>query len=265
MKLYDQINEARLDGHTTFLLDGESVEIDHAAHAVWARQPGDRPCGEWALELHTRWVGEFYARPWARAVREGMISRAQYIATLANLHYYVRHTTRLLGAAIACSPTTLLREHFADHLGGEVNHEQLIEDDLDGLGVSVSWYAGRREADPGARRFADVQFAALYRREPVNFLACPLTAEGVSAAMGAEYIAALRGAALSWGVNPKAATRFLSSHMHFDGGEDGHAAAVEGMILLHVVDEASLRSFLATQRAAQAAFADAFDEALAWI
>ena len=267
---YREIRQARIEGLRSFELGGIRYSIDRAASIAWSEfssvQRGGLGslCGDEPLEHHRRWLDVFFAGRWATAVREGTITRAAYVATLANLHSYVRHTTRLLGLAVAYSQTTSLRAHFASHLRGEVNHEVSIERDLLALGEDVDWVTRSREPDPATKRFAVVQDSTIgHHRDPVAFLACPLTAEGVTASMGREYVDGLHAAVSSWGVSdPATVTTFLRSHLHTDGGDDGHHIAVSHRIASEVTDEPTLRRFLSVQTAAQSAFFDAFEEAI---
>jgi hypothetical protein len=208
------------------------------------------------------YVERFYRGDWAQAVVSRRLTVEQYVYTLESMHQYVRFTTRLLGRAVACSSTTSLRAHFARHLSGEVNHEILIERDLERLGRSVDYLRDLRYANAATRSFMVVQQSMVaFEEDPILFVACPLAAEGISAHMDAKFLDSLR-ACIATGtseVTAKKATSFFASHIETDGGDDGHWAATLKVLESHVSDERKLGELLSILELAATAFTASFD------
>lgn len=170
----------------------------------------------------------FVVNPFFEAARAGTLTQAQYIHSTANNHQFVRYTTRMLGLAVGACEDTGLRAHFAEHLSGEVNHEVWLEQDLEYLDADVDFVKQTMVSDAPILNFNFIQEAMTsFRRDPVVFMGVPIAIEGASAHMPAEAIEALRNCIRSWGYDkPKLGTRFLSSHIHTDGGHgdehEGH-------------------------------------------
>jgi hypothetical protein len=208
-----------------------------------------------------RHVTSFYEGAWARAVLDRKLSVRQYVITLQNMHQYVRFTTRLLGRAVACSATTPLRAHFAKHLAGEVNHEILIERDLEKLGESVAYLRDERYANPATRAFMVLEQSMVsFECDPVLFAACPLAAEGISAHMDRAFLEALRENVGRGSADlAKKATVFFSSHIETDGGDDGHWAFTMNLLKDHLADERKLGEFLTILELAAESFTMSFN------
>lgn len=207
-------------------------------------------------------VKRFYAGPWASAVLGERLALAQYVHTLQNMHQYVRFTTRLLGRAVACSPTTALRAHFARHLAGEVNHEILIERDLEKLGEPTQFLREVRYANPETRAFMVLEQSMVsFECDPVLFVACPLAAEGITAHMDKAFLKALRASVARSTSDEiaKKATTFFASHIETDGGDDGHWAMTLSLLDGHLPDERSLGEFLSILELAATSFTQSFD------
>lgn len=204
------------------------------------------------VEHVNRWASEFFFGPWATAVAERRLTREQYVQTLYNVHQYVRFTTRLLGRAVAISPTTELRQHFADHLSGEINHELIIERDLANMNVSAQWLLERRVANAATRAFMVTQQSMVaFEQNPVLFMACPLAAEGITAHLDQSFIENLRACAARMGyLNPHRVTQFFSSHMRTDGGEDGHWQRTVDVLAKLITTDAEQQEFLSVLRLA---------------
>lgn len=185
-------------------------------------------------------IFEFYKNPWSEKVYAGSLTLNEYGRAIANLHQYVRWTTRLLAQITGQTDDPELRAHFIDHLGGEIDHERMLEADLRGLGWDVDWVMNRMAPDPDILNFMSVQQSLVsFERDPVLFLMVPLVAEGLSGFLNQEFIDALDRCMHSWGIqNPRSVTKFLRSHIHTDGGDDGHWAAVEKAIAGRIRDEA---------------------------
>jgi GNAT superfamily N-acetyltransferase len=187
-----------------------------------------------------RVISSFYDNPWFGCTYAGTLTRNQYGRAIANLHQYVRWTTRLLAQVTGQTHDRDLRAHFLDHLSGEIDHERMLEADLKAIGWDVDWVMNEMAPDPEILSFMAIQQSLVaFERDPVLFLMVPLVAEGLSAFMDQSFIDALEQCVRSWGIdNPRSATKFLRSHIHTDGGEDGHWAAVEGMLKGRIQDEA---------------------------
>lgn len=208
-----------------------------------------------------RHVDEFYQGPWVRAVRAHELSLLQYMVTLENMHQYVRFTTRLLGRAVACSKTTPLRAHFAKHLSGEVNHEILIERDLESIGRDPGYLRAARYANADTRAFMVLeQSLASFECDPVLFAACPLAAEGITAHMDKAFLADLRACvAKERPAEAKKATVFFASHIETDGGDDGHWASTMKLLHDNLPDERSLGEMLTVLELAASSFTRSFN------
>ncbi len=294
LALYDALASARAAGRTTLVVECLDSRSEALADGLGLRpldhtaRRGEFRAGSLATALHrafekateeeratmrstftsqverflASYVDRFYRGTWAQAVVSRRLTVEQYVYTLENMHQYVRFTTRLLGRAVACSPTTSLRAHFARHLSGEVNHEILIERDLERLGQSVDYLRDLRYANAATRSFMVVQQSMVaFEQDPILFVACPLAAEGISAHMDAKFLESLRAciAAGTSEATAKKATSFFSSHIETDGGDDGHWAATLKLLEAHVPDERKLGELLSILELAATAFTASFD------
>jgi hypothetical protein len=204
--------------------------VDVAAHyaATAARAAGAPVHAESRAreveEVVKRWLAATRSWGFFAAVDAGTLTRAQYVYALSNIYQFVRHTTRLAARAIAHSPTTELRSHFVQHLTGEVNHELIIERDLANLGEDVAYVRDAMAPNGPTQEFMSIQESMIgYYQDPVLLMASPLVAEGVSAHLDASFVHALHRCIAGWGVEaPERCSKFLVSHIHTDGGGDGH-------------------------------------------
>ncbi|MBN1208472.1 MAG: hypothetical protein JXB05_26665 [Myxococcaceae bacterium] len=185
-----------------------------------------------------------------QAVDAGTLTREQYVFTLTQLHMFVRWTTRLLGRCVAASNETELRSHFIHHLTGEINHEIIIERDLEHMGEDTTYVKEVAQPNLPTREFMCTQESAVaFYNDPVLMLAAPLAAEGVSGHLGQLFVDKMNALVASWGVKePARATRFLSSHIEFDGGDDGHWQGNLTLLSKYLRTEVQLRRFLALLR-----------------
>lgn len=185
-----------------------------------------------------------------QAVDAGTLTREQYVYTLTQLHQFVRYTTRLLGRCVGASPDTELRTHFIHHLKGEVNHEIIIERDLQHLGEDPTYVKEVAQPNLPTREFMCTQESAIaFYNDPVLMLAAPLAAEGVSGHLGQLFMDKINTLVGSWGVkDPQKATHFLGSHIEFDGGDDGHWQGNLTLLAKYLRTEQQLRGFLALLR-----------------
>jgi hypothetical protein len=201
-----------------------------------------------AVETLNRLIVPLLATPYFRAVDDRTLSREQYIYSLSNLHQFVRWTTRLLSRAVSLSDDPDLRAHFLNHLGGEVNHEVIIENDLAALGpdVDVDYVVHAMVPNLGTQEFMVVQESLIgFHEDPILFMAAPFAAEGFAANVTQRFITGLTDCARGWGVaNPKKAVSFFASHVHFDGGDDGHWALTRDILASNLTDDAHLQQFV---------------------
>lgn len=208
-----------------------------------------------------RWLST--GKDWAffRAVHEGTLTREQYAYALGNVHQFVRHTTRLAARGVGHSPTTEMRSHFIHHLNGEVNHELIIERDLAHLGEDVDYVRTHMPPNGPTQEFMVVQESMIgYYQDPVLLLAAPITAEGVTAHLDEAFIASLTEIVSSWGVeHPERACKFFSSHMHTDGGDDGHWEMSVRFAGRCLTDETKHQFFLCSMRSAMRATTRLYD------
>jgi hypothetical protein len=250
---------ARMPG--TFVAD-----IQHTAHRAFVSMNEATKC--WvgrhllAQELEAtvrRRTKEIHGNLYFRKVFDGTITKAQYVESLANNHQFVRWTTRLLGGIIGATGDRALRKSFIHHLEGEVDHELLIENDLRHLGADVEYVRDAMVPSVEIQQFMCVQESMCgFHRDPLAFLAVPFTIEGVTAFLGPDFVEALERSIRSWGHDrPRLACTFITSHIQFDGGDDGHWEGSRQMF------QQLLRTELALQRALNIVHmvANAFDAA----
>jgi hypothetical protein len=212
-------------------------------------------------EVLERWILSIYAGGFFRAVRERSLTREQYLYAAANMHQFVRWTTRLLGRAVAASHDKAFRNQFLHHLQEEVNHEVIIEKDLEHLGVDLHTYLERVPANRGTRLFMAVQESIIgFHQDPLLFLASPLAAEGIASHLDPSFVDDLTACVASWGVeHPGRAVRFLESHIAFDGGEHGHWEGSLRFVAERLQSEEELQRFLGVLRGSMQGLSMAYD------
>ncbi|HEY8377662.1 MAG TPA: hypothetical protein VIK91_14300, partial [Nannocystis sp.] len=215
-----------------------------------------------ALAALDRRARAFADNAWCRAVREERLTRAQYVAALANTHQYVRYTPRLLARAIAVSEDAALREHFFRHLRGERGHERMLEADLRYLGADVAFVVEAMVPSPGTLTFMALQESMIgVHRDPARFLAAPFVAEGLAARIEPDFLARLAANIRRWGyAEPARAMRFLASHARVDGGDDGHFAGTAAVLARLLRDDTTQQRFLAVLHLAADAFTRSYEE-----
>lgn len=255
------------------LVAGRLDIVLHKA-AARAEAEGEAPLPSFLVaelgETLQRYVHRVLGDGFFLAVREGALSREQYIHVLSQSHQYVRYTTRILGLCVASAPTPELREHFIHHLKEEVNHEQIIERDLAHLGADAAYVRDAMVPNAVTNQFILAELALIaYHRDPILLTAAPLAAEGITANLSKGFIARLEERVASWGIaDPSRATRFLASHIDYDGGADGHLAGSLRLLEGHLVSERRLREYLSAFHACGESlgqcYAVAMDEAALW-
>lgn len=201
-------------------------------------------------ETARRWLSN--GRSWGlfRAVHARSLTRRQYVYALSNIYQFVRHTTRILARCIAHSGTTEMRSHFIHHLNGEVNHELIIERDLENLGEDVSFVRDHMAPNGPTQGFMAIQEALIgYYADPVLLMASPMAAEGVTAHLDRPFIDALHECMRAWGVAvPEKASKFFVSHMSTDGGADGHWETTVNFLSKCLENETKHQLFLRSMR-----------------
>ncbi|MBC8071303.1 MAG: hypothetical protein IAG13_23460 [Deltaproteobacteria bacterium] len=214
--------------------------------------------------LLRRYFERMWQTRWFRAVEAGTLTRAQYVYTLSNMHQFVRYTTRILARCVAASDDSQLRLHFLRHLQGEINHEVIIERDLAVLGEDVPYVVEQMAANLPTRQFMAAQESAIgFHRDPILLMAAPLAAEGISGHLDQRFMDALHANVVRWGVaEPERVTRFYSSHIDYDGGDDGHWEGTMAMLATHLPDEPALARFLSMLRVTTDAMLRCYDS---WI
>ncbi|HLB55751.1 MAG TPA: hypothetical protein VJK30_00270 [Coxiellaceae bacterium] len=202
------------------------------------------------------WVENLFQNSWFRAIKTRTLTKEQYIITLYNLHAFVKYTTRLAARCVAYSDSRELRNHYINHLKGEVNHEVIIESDLRALHADVDYLINAHVAHPATNAFMTLQESVIgYKQNSALMLACPFIAEGMTANINSTFVTDLHETIKSWGVkSPDAASRFLTSHMKTDGGDDGHWIRVIMMIDKVIETEKQQREFLAIMNLATSSY-----------
>jgi hypothetical protein len=194
----------------------------------------------------TQKVKQFYACRYFEAVRQGRLSRRQYLASISNKHHFVRWTTRILGSAVAMCDDPDLRRHYAAHLSGEINHELWLENDIRYLGGDLAFLLNQTVTDPGVLNFQFIQEALTHcRRDPIVFLGVPIAIEGISGFLDTAFIEGLKGCIRSWGYDePSKGCTFYASHVHTDGADEGHWVGTLRVIARVVRNEQQLQLIL---------------------
>lgn len=209
------------------------------------------------LDSFESWVSELFHNSWFTAIKTQTISKEQYIASLFNLHQFVKHTTRLAARCVALCENRELRNHYIYHLKGEVNHEVIIESDLRALRADVNYLLQSHVPHTATAGFIVLQESITgYKRDAVLMLACPFIAEGMTANIGYDFVENLFAAIRSWGIkSPESVSRFLTSHMKTDGGNDGHWLRVIYRIEEFIQTEKDMQEFINVLRLAMSSYA----------
>ena len=155
----------------------------------------------------------FNATPVLRDGVAGRISRAEYLAFLAEAYHHVRHTVPLLMACGARLPQRLewLRAAVAEYIAEEIGHQEWILDDIRHAGGDAERV---RDGAPTAATELMVAYAwdTIQRGNPVGFFGMVLVLEGTSVAL-----ATLAADAIEAGLGlPRNAFSYLRSHGDLD-------------------------------------------------
>ncbi len=216
-------------------------------------------------------VKKAFERGFFAAVGRGEVSREQYVYVMSQQHAYVKYTTRILGYCVAYSQDSNLRKHFAKHLSEEINHEKIIEADLQHLGADVAYVINDLEPNVSTLQFTLGELALVsHFHDSILLTAAPLAAEGLTAHLDRTFIESLNKIVASWGVDsPEKATRFLASHIDFDSGYDGHFEGSMRLLGEHLPGERQLRRFISALHAQMNSFLriyeDGMEESALWV
>lgn len=209
------------------------------------------------LDSFEIWLTTLFQDSWFTAIKTQTISKEQYIASLFNLHQFVKHTTRLAARCVAMCENRDLRNHYIYHLKGEVNHEVIIESDLRALRADVNYLLHSHVPHTATAGFMVLQESITgFKRDAVLMLACPFIAEGMTANIGYDFVENLFETIRNWGIkSPESVSRFLTSHMKTDGGDDGHWLRVINRIDEFVHTENQMQEFINMLRLAMSSYA----------
>jgi hypothetical protein len=227
----------------------------YAASVAAGHAPAPELLADEVAQSIRAWVSRAPEWTFFEALRARKLARQQYVYTMSNLYQFVRHTTRLIGRAISHSADTDLRRHWIGHLNGEINHEVIIEKDLAHLGEDVTFVVQHMPPSSRTQEFMAIQESMIaYYQDPVLFMASPLAAEAITAHLNPAFVEDLNACVASWGVaDPQRATRFLTSHMSTDGGDDGHFLMSLETLPRWIHDESRLALFLTTNASSRRA------------
>jgi GNAT superfamily N-acetyltransferase len=192
----------------------------------------------------------FYDNPWFHRVKEGTLTRGQYVDFLSNNHQFVRWTTRILARIAGIAEDRELRNHYISHLSGEIDHELLIESDLRHLGADVNYVCNFMTPCLDVGHFMGIQESLVgFRADPILMLAVPIAIESLTAHLNSQFLRDLRHSIRNWGVaEPDKAMSYLQSHIPIDGGDDGHWARTAQVIQRFLRTEADTQRFVGTAR-----------------
>lgn len=219
-----------------------------------------------AVETFEQWLGPFLKSSWFEAVYQGTLTREQYIYTLSNVHQFVRFTTRIIGRAVAYSTDRTLRNHWLNHLEGEINHEIIAEKDLEALGADVDFVVNAMVPNVSTQQFMVAQESMIgFNHDPVLLMGAPFVAEGYSGRLDGRLLEGLERCARGWGIaKPKMVTRFYASHIQYDGGSDGHWEHTQAMLGHCLTNDMQLQRFLnvihLAKRSVEASYEDYIHE-----
>ncbi|EKD76951.1 MAG: hypothetical protein ACD_42C00523G0002 [uncultured bacterium] len=209
------------------------------------------------LDTFKLWVTNLFQDSWFSSIKTRSISKEQYVSTLYNLHAFVKHTTRLAARCVAFCESRELRNHYIHHLKGEINHEVIIESDLKALHADVDYLLQANVAHPATEAFMVLQESITgFKQDAVLMMACPFIAEGMTANISSQFVDDLHATIKTWGIkSPESVSRFLTSHMKTDGGDDGHWVRVIMMMDKFIKTENQLQQFLNTLQLAMSSYA----------
>lgn len=192
---------------------------------------------------------------WALVIRLCVIAAKNSPSVITPSIHFVRWTTRVAARAVGYSHDRELRNHYLNHLKGEINHEIIIEQDLTYLGHDIDYLMKRSVPTSPTFKFMVVQESAVsFHHDPVLLAGSPLAAEGLTSHLPASLIDNLRECIASWGYTaPGNGMRFLTSHILTDGGDDGHWQEAIQAVVQNLSDEGRFQQILVMTRTSMAA------------
>lgn len=214
------------------------------------------------IDTFESWVISLFQDSWFQAIKTKTLSKEQYISTLFNLHSFVKHTTRLAARCVAFCESRELRNHYIHHLKGEINHEVIIESDLKALRADVNYLTQSYVPHAATSEFIVLQESITgFRQDALLMLACPFVAEGMTANISSQFVDDLYANIKNWGIkSPESVSRFLTSHMKTDGGDDGHWMRVIMMMDKFIKTEQQFQQFLNVLQLAMSGYAHGLNE-----
>jgi len=147
-----------------------------------------------------------------RAVR-GEVTRAEYVAFLAQAYHHVRHTVPLLMACGARLPAgkEWLRRATAEYIAEETGHEDWILNDIAACGGDAQAVRDSAPA-PATELMVSYAYDTIARRNPVGFFGMVFVLEGTSVQLASRAARAI-GERLEL---PAQAFSYLTSHGALD-------------------------------------------------
>ncbi len=203
--------------------------------------------GQEAVDTVNERLDKFFKNPWFKAVYSETMTKHQYIQTLGNLYQFVRLTTRILSRAVSLCDDSGMRNHFLEHLNGEIDHEIQIESDLAQVDSTVvDFVKNRMIPSIPTQQFMVIQESLLaYNHDPLSYVAVPFSIEGFTARLDQKFIQCLENCLKKWGVQrPARGVTFFRVHINSDGGEDGHWESNKKFLKKYIDTDLRLKKFI---------------------
>jgi len=156
---------------------------------------------------------ELFAVPVIQDCLAGRVTRAQYLAFLAQAYHHVKHTVPLLMACGSRLPEAQgwLRNAIAHYIAEETGHEEWILNDIAASGGDTEAVRSGAPA-PATELMVAYVYDTIARCNPVGFFGMVQVLEGTSQALATRAAQAIRG---SLGLAPEAFS-YLTSHGSLD-------------------------------------------------
>lgn len=199
---------------TNGLLTGNGRLRRAAIDALHSKQGLDMPFFDELVTATREAQARFAMTPQLIAGLTGQVSRADYIAYLAQAYHHVRHTVALMQEArsrLEARGDAKLVAALDDYILEETGHEQWILDDIDAAGGSGREIAESAPA-PATKAMTDFAYHTIRTGNPAAFFGMVFVLEGTSIAMATSGAAAVQQAL---GL-PPSAFRYLTSHGSLD-------------------------------------------------
>jgi pyrroloquinoline quinone (PQQ) biosynthesis protein C len=156
---------------------------------------------------------ELFAVPVIEDALAGRITRAQYLAFLAEAYHHVRHTVPLLMACGSRLPDSKawLRTAIVEYIAEEAGHEEWILNDIAAAGGDPRLVRDGAPS-PATELMVAYVYDTIARRNPLGFFGMVHVLEGTSTALATHAAQAIR---TSLDLPPEAFT-YLTSHGSLD-------------------------------------------------